>query len=69
MRNPIIDNRIVHDTTFAARLLLFIDRVEVCDMASEEEKEYLQAVAQKLLAYQRATATNEYELKYLTQIP
>lgn len=65
MNNPIIDNRIVNDTTFALRLKLFIDKVDVCDCASEEEKEYLQRVAVKLIKYQVETATDKNEVDYL----
>lgn len=43
--NPIIDNRIVSDKTFAVRLYNFLNAVQVNDMAGEEEKEYLLSVA------------------------
>ena len=65
MENPIKDNRIVSDTTFALRLKNFIENVTVCDQPSEEEKEYLLMVAYKLLTYQEATATDSKELAYL----
>lgn len=65
MENPIIDNRIVNDTTFAIRLKSFIDKVDVCDCMGEEEKEYLQQVAVKLIKYQVETATDENEVDYL----
>lgn len=68
MDNPIIDNRIVNDTTFAVRLKLFMDSVTVCDCASEEEKEYLQRVAAKLIKYQVETSTDEEEVNYLKRL-
>lgn len=68
MENPIIDNRIVNDTTFAVRLKSFIDRVDVCDCMGEEEKEYIQKVAAKLIKYQVETAENQDEINYLKRI-
>ena len=68
MDNPIKENRIVNDITFAIRLRDFIKRTNVCDAMSEEEKEYLLRVAQQLLDYQIETATDESELKYLKNI-
>ena len=68
MENPIKDNRIVNDKTFAIRFKSFIEEVKVCDMPSEEEKEYLLMVADKLLKYQFETATEENEKKYLKKI-
>lgn len=65
MENPIKDNRIVNDKTFALRLKNFIKNVNVCDMASEEEKDYLLMVAYKLLTYQVETAVDSNELAYL----
>lgn len=66
--NPIIDNRIVNDTTFAIRLKSFVDDVKVCDCIGEEEKEYLQIVAEELLDYQIRTATEKEEIDYLTRL-
>ena len=57
--NPIIDNRIVRDKTFAVRLYFFLKGVNVCDLPSEEEKDYLLRVAELLVAYQKATITSE----------
>lgn len=68
MENPIIDNRIVNDTTFAVRLKSFIDRVDVCDCMGEEEKEYIQKVAAKLIKYQVETVENQDEINYLKRI-
>lgn len=63
--NPIVDNRIVSDKTFAIRLLNFIRDVDVNDPASDEEKCYLLDVAQSLLDYQIKTAKDELEISYL----
>ena len=68
MDNPIIDNRIVNDTTFALRFKNFIERVNVCDQPSEEEKDYLLMVAKMLLKYQTETATDEEEVNYLKRL-
>lgn len=65
MNNPIIDNRIVDDKTFALRFKRFIENVTVCDQPSEEEKEYLLMVARQLLKYQVETAIDSKELAYL----
>lgn len=68
MENPIKDNRIVNDTTFALRLKNFIQNVNVCDQPGEEEKEYIQRVAVKLIKYQVETATDEEEISYLKRL-
>ena len=68
MNNPIKNNRIVNDKTFAIRLREFIKNTQINDAASDEEKRYLLYVAQALLDYQVDTATDEYELKYLKNI-
>lgn len=65
MENPIKDNRIVNDTTFALRFKNFIQNVNVCDQPSEEEKDYLLMVADSLLRFQIETATDSKELAYL----
>lgn len=68
MNNPIIDNRIVSDKTFAIRLYKFLDSIQVNDIASEEEKEYLLRVASRLLAYQRSTITSTSEREYFRNL-
>lgn len=68
MINPIKNNRIVNDITFAIRLRDFIKETGVCDAISEEEKEYLLRISEDLLHYQIETATDESELKYLKNI-
>ena len=62
--NPIKNNRIVSDKTFAFRLINFIKEVNVNDACSFEEKEYLLSIANQLLKYQIQTATEE-EVNYL----
>jgi hypothetical protein len=64
-KNPIVNNRIVHDKTFALRLRNFIKDVHVSDPASEEEKGYLLAVAKELLHYQVVTLKDPSEKTYL----
>lgn len=65
--NPIIDNRIVNDYTFALRLKNFISKVEVNDLPSEEEKEYLLHIVDKLIRYQKFTVMTKSEKEYLKQ--
>lgn len=68
MENPIKENRLVNDQTFAIRLKRFIDKVDVCDLPGEEEKEYLLQVADKLINYQCVTVSDEYEKEYLKRL-
>lgn len=63
--NPIKDNRIINDQTFATRLLSFLDRTDVVYQSSHEEKEYLMQVAKNLLEYQKRTANTKEEKDYL----
>lgn len=66
MENPIINNRIVNDITFAVRLFSFIENIEVNDAMNEEEKKYILMIAQKLINYQKFTVElNSDEDKYL----
>lgn len=65
--NPIKDNRIVSDHTFALRFRRFLDGVTVADACSEEELEYMKRVATKLLTYQYQTATDFRELGYIAR--
>ena len=65
--NPIIDNRIVNDYTFALRLKNFVSNVEVNDLPGKEEKEYLLHVADKLIRYQKLTVMTKSEKEYLKQ--
>ena len=68
MNNPIIDNRIVSDKTFAYRLYNFLFDVMPSDMAGEEEKDYLLGVASRLLAYQRSTIPSTSEREYFRNL-
>ena len=68
MENPIKENRLVNDQTFAIRLKRFIDKVDVCDLPGEEEKEYLLQVADKLINYQCVTVSDECEKEYLKRL-
>ena len=55
MENPIKENRIVNDYTFARRLKSFLYDIKVNDQMGYEEKEYLLSVADKLIKYQLKT--------------
>ena len=68
MNNPIKNNRIVSDKTFALRFKTFIEGIVVNDAISEEEKEYLLNVANQLLQYQIQTATDKEEIDYLKRL-
>ena len=68
MTNPIKDNRIVNDMTFAVRLLSFLEDTQVNDQMSEEERLYLLRVAKKLFLYQIETATQKGEVDYLERV-
>lgn len=68
MCNPIVDNRIVSDKTFAVRLFNFVRSVEVNDLASEEEKEYLLRVAKRLINYQKMTIQTASESEYFRNV-
>lgn len=59
------DNRIVSDYTFATRLVSFLKDVQVNDPITEEELEYLQKVAHKLLSHQVNSCTDKSEIEYL----
>jgi len=66
--NPIKDNRLVNDKTFAIRFKNFIEDIQVNDPCSEDEKEYLLTIADRLLSYQIQTATDENEINYLKRL-
>ena len=68
MKNPIIDNRIVSDKTFAVRLYKFLDKVQINDMAGDEEKDYLLGVAKRLITHQKATINTASESDYFRMI-
>ena len=65
MKNPIKNNRIVKDKTFALRLLSFALDTQCADACSEDEKESMVSYSTSLLKYQIETATDKYELDYL----
>lgn len=70
LQNPIKDNRIINDYTFALRFLNFLNNIEVHDLASEEELEYLKTIARKLLVYQDLTVIEDSEEEaYLNMNP
>ncbi len=68
MKNPIINNRIVSDTTFATRLQSFLKDIKVNDAMNEEELQYLQRVAKSLKLYQIETATDKREIEYFNRL-
>lgn len=70
MKNPIIDNRLVSDMTFAIRFRDFIKDVDVNDAISEEEKEYLLMVAEELIDWQLHTSSqaSDEEKQYLDNV-
>ena len=68
VKNPILNNRIVNDKTFAKRLVGFLSDIQVADAISYDELEYLKYVAKKLLDYQLATITDENEKEYFENL-
>ena len=72
MTNPIIDNRIVSDKTFAVRLSNFLSRIPFQFVQSQlynlEEYAYLTHITERLLQYQKETATNKEEIQYLNGV-
>lgn len=65
MDNPIKDNRIVNDKTFALRLVNFALHTQCSDACSEDEKESMISYGTSLLKYQIDTATEIDEITYL----
>lgn len=68
MENPIKENRIVCDYTFATRLLSFALDVACSDACSEDEKDAFISYANELLKYQCLTAKEDFEIQYLRRI-
>ena len=64
MDNPIKDNRIVKDKTFALRLLSFALETNCADACSEDEKSMI-SYSTSLLKYQIETAAEIHETTYL----
>jgi hypothetical protein len=67
MKNPIIDNRIIKDKTFALRLLNFAMDTNTSDACVEDEKISMISYSVTLLKYQIETATDKEELDYLVR--
>lgn len=67
MKNPIKENRIVKDHTFALRLLSFALDTQCGDACGEDEKESMISYSTSLLKYQIETATDEDEISYLNR--
>ena len=65
MENPIKDNRIVKDCTFALRLLTFALDTNTGDACGEDEKESMISYSTSLLKYQIETVTDQDEIDYL----
>lgn len=70
--NPIKDNRIVSDCTFAVRFKQFLKWIPKNWWMSQchyfEEYEYMMNIANQLLNYQIQTAENEDEIDYLKRL-
>jgi len=65
MDNPIKDNRIVKDKTFALRLLSFALGINCADACGDDEKESMISYSTSLLKYQIETVTDQNEKDYL----
>ena len=68
MENPIKDDRIVSNITFATRLYHFIKDVDVNDACNSNEKKSMLYGAKRLLEYQVLTAEEEKEIDYLKRV-
>ena len=67
MKNPITDNRIVSDKTFALRLLGLALDTQASDGSGEDEKEAMISYSTRLLKHQIDTATELEEIDYLNR--
>lgn len=67
MENPIKDNRIVKDYTFALRFYNFVIDIKCGDACGEDEKNSMVSYAKNLLIYQIETATDKNEINYLNR--
>lgn len=65
MENPIKDNRIVSNITFARRFKSFVSNIQVNDAMSMEELDYMQRVAEQLLQHQIETCPKEEQAYHL----
>ena len=65
MENPIKNNRLVQDKTFALRLLNFVLSTNCGDACGEDEKESMISYSTGLLGYQIETAIDQDEIDYL----
>jgi hypothetical protein len=68
MENPIKENRLVCDYTFAKRLLALASSLTCNDPSSEDEKESFISYANTLLKHQCLTATDGFEIEYLKRV-
>lgn len=68
LRNPIVDNRLVVDYTFATRLLRIAESIPLLDACSEEDRDAFVNYANKLLKYQCNTVTDQHEKDYLIRV-
>jgi hypothetical protein len=68
MENPIKENRLVCDYTFAKRLLALASSLTCNDPSSEDEKESFVNYANTLLKHQCLTATDGFEIEYLKRV-
>lgn len=66
--NPIIDNRIVNDITFATRFKSFLDKTAGLDTTSSEDWDYLMSVANWLLTWQKSTIEDDNEKAYFNNL-
>ena len=72
MNNPIIDNRIINDRTFAIRFKQFLEWIPEEWWMSQphyyEEYNYLKCISELLLEYQIKTVTDKEEINYLKRL-
>ena len=68
MKNPIKENRIVSNFTFAVRLKSFFKSVTLASAWLEDEKEAMLNTVNELLNYQIETVTDKEEIQYLKRL-
>jgi len=72
LANPIINNRLVNDKTFAVRFKQFLEWIPEEWWKSQphylEEYEYMKRIATRLIKYQIETVTDKSEIDYLKNL-
>lgn len=68
MKNPIENNRLVKDMTFATRFLRFAEGYETSGPCDSDEKKSMISYAKQLLLHQQLTVKSSLEKDYLKRV-